>query len=141
MAIRIRGRAPLKVLFVPLSRAAECFRRAQTASPQHAETTVNFGRALAHEGDLAAAADSFREVITPIPTDDKLRCASGEILTEAEQLNEAEAVFRAVVANHPDLPADHSSLLITLSFQPDARQADLLAEHRLWAQRHPHAPA
>jgi protein O-GlcNAc transferase len=121
--------------------AAECFRRALAASPQLAETAVNLGRALAHEGDLAAAAECLREATNRIPTDGKLRSALGEILTEAGHLTEAEAVFRDVVANHPDLSAAHSSLLIALNFKPEARQADLLAEHRLWAQRHGRAAA
>ncbi len=51
-------------------------------------------------------------------------------------LDGAVAAHRRAVELNPDSAETHSNLLYVLNFHPDSSPAELLAEHREWAQRH-----
>jgi tetratricopeptide (TPR) repeat protein len=82
--------------------AADAFRRAVAAAPDHAAAQGSLGLALAQLGELDAAIDALRAALALAPDDAGLRYNLGNALREQGRLDEALDAYRAALAVQPD---------------------------------------
>ncbi len=116
--------------------AAACYEAAIELEPTDAEAYNNLGYLRARQDRLTDAAALYRKAIDRDPTYAEPHTNRGNLLKDLGELDAAIASYRRAVELRPDLSALHSNLLLTLHYHPDCSPADLLREHRAWAQRH-----
>lgn len=87
------------------TRAADVLRQALALSPDSQDLAFNLGWALLGEGDPAAAAFAFRELVTRAPLDRQARLVLAWALGLAGRGGEAEEEWKAVAALAPGFEA------------------------------------
>jgi predicted O-linked N-acetylglucosamine transferase (SPINDLY family) len=133
------ARHNLAVLLVgrrKFTQAVGLFREALRLRPGLVEASNGLARALARLGDLDGAVAAAREALGRQPDHAPSWSCLGELLAQQGRGPESVDAFREALRLQPDLAVAHSSLLIALNFDPDLTPAQLLTEHRLWAERH-----
>jgi predicted O-linked N-acetylglucosamine transferase (SPINDLY family) len=97
-------------------------------------------RSLAHvvvqQGRIDDALELCEEAIRRAPESAALQTAWGDVLAQAGRVSESAEAFREAVRLDPKAELAHGCLLNTLQFHPDLTPAELLAEHRIWAEAH-----
>jgi protein O-GlcNAc transferase len=116
--------------------AAACYEAAIELDPADAEAYNNLGYLRARQDRLTDAAALYHKAIERDPTYAEPHTNRGNLLKDLGELDAALASYRRAVELRPDLSALHSNLLLTLHYHPACSPADLLREHRAWAQRH-----
>jgi protein O-GlcNAc transferase len=116
--------------------AALCYEAAIDLDAGYAEAHNNLGFLRARQDRLAEAEELYRKAIELDPTFAEPHTNRGNLLKDRGELDTAIASYRRAVALRPDLSALHSNLLLSLHYHPDYSPADLLREHREWAERH-----
>src|SRR5262249_40296735 len=92
--------------------------------------------AYAGQGFLDKAIDSFKEAVRLKPDQGTYHHHLGATWMQVGELDAAFAGIRKALDLNPDDAGARSSLLFFLCYDPRAKQADVLAEHRRWAELH-----
>jgi predicted O-linked N-acetylglucosamine transferase (SPINDLY family) len=116
--------------------AARCYEAAIQLDPAYAEAHNNLGFLFARRDQLAEAEALYRKAIELDARYAEPHANRGNLLKDQGELDAAIGCYRRAVELRPDLSALHSNLLLTLHYHPDYSPADLLREHRSWAERH-----
>ena len=119
--------------------AAAWFRAALRLDPEAAYVHTALGAIDAEASCFDEAIVHFRRALE---IDENFHDARGYLdtaLNEAGRYDETEAVYRDAVALRPEDPASHSVLLFNMQFWPHVSAADILAEARVWNERHARA--
>jgi protein O-GlcNAc transferase len=115
--------------------AAE-YRKALALDPNYAEAHNNLANVLEREDKLAEAIAGYRTAIRLKPDYAEAYANLGNVFKEQGNLDEAIDCCRAAVARMPELSLLHSNLLLSLHYSLRYSPADLVREHRAWAERH-----
>src|SRR5262245_17752300 len=116
--------------------AARCYETAIALDPAYAEAHNNLGLLRARRDRLADADAHYRKAIELAPEYAEPYTNRGNLLKDRGELDAAIGCYRRAIEIRPDLSQLHSNLLLTLHYHPDCSPADLLREHRAWAERH-----
>ena len=116
--------------------AARCYEAAIELDPGYAEANNNLGFLLARQDRLTEADALYRKAIDLEPEYAEPHTNRGNLLKDRGELDAAIACYRRAIELRPDLSALHSNLLLPLHYHPGYSPADLLREHRAWAERH-----
>jgi len=116
--------------------AARCYEAAIELDPAYAEAYNNLGYVLARQDRLTDAEALYRKAIDLDPEYAEPHTNRGNLLKDRGELDAAIDCYRRAIELRPDLSALHSNLLLTLHYHPDYSPADLMREHRSWAERH-----
>jgi protein O-GlcNAc transferase len=116
--------------------AARCYEAAIELDPGYAEAYNNLGYVLARQDRQTDADVFYGKAIDLNPEYAEPHTNRGNLLKDRGELDAAIACYRRAIELRPDLSALHSNLLLTLHYHPDYSPADLLREHRAWAERH-----
>jgi predicted O-linked N-acetylglucosamine transferase (SPINDLY family) len=116
--------------------AARCYEAAIGLDPGYAEAYNNLGYLLARQDRLTDAEALYRKAIDLDPEYAEPHTNRGNLLKDRGELDAAIDCYRRAIELRPDLSALHSNLLLTLHYHPGYSPADLLREHRAWAERH-----
>ena len=106
--------------------------------PDYAEAHATMALALKGKGLLDDAVNACSRAMVLAPDQAEPRNTMGNILKDMGRIQQAIDSYRRGVELAPNEPAVHSNLLYTLYFDTRCSQAELLAEHRAWAERHAH---
>jgi protein O-GlcNAc transferase len=104
--------------------------------PSNAEAHATMALALKRKGLLDDAKNFCARALSLAPDLAEPHNTMGNILKDMGQVREAIAHFQLAVQRAPNEPAAHSNLLYTLYFDPRCSPTELLAQHRIWADRH-----
>jgi predicted O-linked N-acetylglucosamine transferase (SPINDLY family) len=115
-----------------LDEAVACFRRAIRLEPARPEAHNVLGHALLTKGRCAAAKRCLEEALRLRPGYPAAHDNMGRVLKTQGLAAEALSHHRAALAGSPR-PESHSNLLFSLNFPAGIEPADILAEHRRWA--------
>lgn len=116
--------------------AAGCYEAAIELEPAYAEAHNNLGLVRARQDRLADAEALYLKATDLDPGYAEPLTNRGNLLKDRGDLDAAIGCYRRAVELRPDLSGVHSNLLLTLHYHPDFSPADLLREHRAWAERH-----
>jgi predicted O-linked N-acetylglucosamine transferase (SPINDLY family) len=116
--------------------AARCYEAAIELDGSYAEAYNNLGFLRARRDRMTDADAYYRKAIDLDPSYAEPHTNRGNLLKDRGELDAAIACYRRAVELRPDLSALHSNLLLTLHYHPGYSPADLLREHRAWAERH-----
>jgi protein O-GlcNAc transferase len=116
--------------------AAGCYAAGIELDPGYAEVYNNLGYLRARQDRLTEAESLYRKAIDLDPLYAEPHSNRGNLQKDLGELDAAIASYRRAVLLRPDLSALHSNLLLTLHYHPGYSPADLLREHRAWAERH-----
>jgi predicted O-linked N-acetylglucosamine transferase (SPINDLY family) len=116
--------------------AVGCYEAAIELDPGYAEAYNNLGFVLARQDRLTDADALYRKAIDLDPEYAEPHTNRGNLLKDRGELDAAIRCYRRAIELRPDLSAIHSNLLLPLHYHPDYSPADLLREHRAWAERH-----
>jgi len=116
--------------------AARCYEAAIELDPGYAEAYNNLGFLLARQDRLTDADALYQKAIDLDPRYAEPHTNRGNLLKDRGELDAAIACYRRAIELRPDLSALHSNLLLPLHYHPGYSPADLLREHRAWAERH-----
>jgi len=116
--------------------AARCHAAAIELDPGYAEAYNNLGYLLARQDRLTDAEALYRKAIELDPGYAEPHTNRGNLLKDRGELDAAIDCYRRAIELRPDLSALHSNLLLTLHYHPDYSSAELMREHRSWAERH-----
>ena len=116
--------------------AARCYEAAIALDPAYAEAHNNLGVLRARRDRLADADALYRKAIELEPEYAEPYTNRGNLLKDRGELDAAIACYRRAIDIRPDLSQLHSNLLLTLHYHSGCSPADLLREHRAWAERH-----
>jgi predicted O-linked N-acetylglucosamine transferase (SPINDLY family) len=122
-----------------LGRPAEAlcaYTRAVGLAPASAEARVTLGTALDAAGRADDAFAAFAEALRLNPDLPEALNNVGNVLVEAGRTAEAVGLLRRAAAGRPAFDALHSNYLLALNYRSEVPAAELLAEHRAWAERH-----
>jgi predicted O-linked N-acetylglucosamine transferase (SPINDLY family) len=119
-----------------LEGAIAAYRQAIALRPNFADVHNNLGIALHDRGELDEAIAAYRQAIALNPNFPEAHSNLGNSLRDRGQIDEAVAAYRHAVAIRPSFAEAHSNLIYSLYFDTRCSQAELLAEHRTWAERH-----
>jgi protein O-GlcNAc transferase len=117
-------------------KAVECFDLAIRLAPTAAVVHNNRGNALRALKRFNEAIASYRNAINLDPARAEFFVNCGVALQSQGRLKEALDCFRRSLELAPKNAAAHGASLFTLHYDPAVGNAQLLEEHRLWAQRH-----
>src|SRR5262249_260796 len=104
--------------------------------PDYAEAYNNRGYVLARQDRVTEADALYARAIDLDPEYAEPHTNRGNLLKDRGELDAAIASYRRAIELRPDLSGLHSNLLLTLHYHLDYAPADLLREHRAWAERH-----
>ena len=116
--------------------AAGCYEAAIELDPSYAEPHNNLGVLRARRDRLTDAEAHYAKAIELDAQYAEPYTNRGNLLKDRGELDAAIASYRRAIEIRPDLSQLHSNLLLTLHYHPDYSPADLLREHRAWAERH-----
>ena len=116
--------------------AARCYEAAIALDPTYAEAHNNLGVLRARRDRLADADAHYQKAIELAPAYAEPYTNRGNLLKDRGELDAAIDCYRRAIELRPDLSQLHSNLLLTLHYHPECSPADLLNEHRAWAERH-----
>jgi len=116
--------------------AARCYEAAIALDPAYAEPHNNLGLLRARRDRLAEADALYRKAIELAPEYAEPYTNRGNLLKDRGDLGAAIGCYRRAIEIRPDLSQLHSNLLLTLHYHSACSPADLLREHRAWAERH-----
>src|SRR5215471_9832971 len=116
--------------------AARCYEAAIELDPGYAEAYNNLGFLRARQDRLTDADALYGKAIELDPAYAEPHTNRGNLLKDRGELDAAIACYRRAIELRPDLSALHSNLLLPLHYHPGYSPADLLREHRAWAERH-----
>ena len=111
--------------------AITAFRQAIALEPARPEAHNILGHALFVSGRCDEARAAFEAALRIRPDFAPALDNLGRLCKATGQLAEAVAHFRAALAAKP-APGTHSNLLLALNYLPDAKPAEVFAEHRRW---------
>jgi predicted O-linked N-acetylglucosamine transferase (SPINDLY family) len=120
--------------------AVEHFRQALRLQPDLVEAHRNLGHTLMRLGRLDEALASYREALQRRPHEAQGYVHVGDALAQQGRLDEAKATFEEALRLDPSAAGAHACLLNALAHDPGVAPADLLAEHRRWAEVHARVP-
>jgi protein O-GlcNAc transferase len=116
--------------------AVRCYETAIELDPGYAEAYNNLGFLYARQDRLLEADALYRKAIELDSDYAEPHTNRGNLLKDRGEIDAALACYRRAIELRPDLSALHSNLLLPLHYHPDYSSADLLREHRAWAERH-----
>jgi predicted O-linked N-acetylglucosamine transferase (SPINDLY family) len=116
--------------------AASCYEAAIELDPSYAEPHNNLGVLRARRDRLTEAEAHYTKAIELDAQYAEPYTNRGNLLKDRGELDAAIACYRRAIEIRPDLSQLHSNLLLTLHYHPGYSPADLLREHRAWAERH-----
>jgi protein O-GlcNAc transferase len=116
--------------------AARCYEAAIDLDPGYAEAYNNLGFVLARQDRLTDADALYRKAIDLDPEYAEPHTNRGNLFKDRGEIDAAIVCYRRAIELRPDLSALHSNLLLPLHYHPGYSPADLLREHRAWAERH-----
>jgi predicted O-linked N-acetylglucosamine transferase (SPINDLY family) len=116
--------------------AAHCYEASIELDPGYAEAYNNLGLVRARQDRLADADALYRKAIELVPEYAEPHTNRGNLRKDCGELDAAIGCYRRAIELRPDLSALHSNLLLALHYHPGYSPADLLREHRAWADRH-----
>jgi predicted O-linked N-acetylglucosamine transferase (SPINDLY family) len=116
--------------------AASCYEAAIELDPSYAEPHNNLGALRARRDRLTDAEAHYMKAIELDAQYAEPYTNRGNLLKDRGELDAAIACYRRAIEIRPDLSQLHSNLLLTLHYHPGYSPADLLREHRAWAERH-----
>lgn len=99
-------------------RAIECFRQALAADADYGDANCRIAEALWAQGDIDAAAIHYQAEIERNADDVEVQLDLGEMLIEADRLEEARDVLAKALLSHPDSASAHYCMA-ELSMQRD----------------------
>jgi Flp pilus assembly protein TadD len=100
--------------------------RAQSATLEQAQAQVA-------SQDWRAANDTIERGLSAHPNDARLRLLQGLARAQQGQLSQAQAVFEALIADHPELSEPYNNLGIVLALQGNKEEARRQFEKALLA--------
>ncbi|HUT39817.1 MAG TPA: tetratricopeptide repeat protein [Gammaproteobacteria bacterium] len=98
-----------------LPSAIVCYRRARLLQPEEFATVYLLGIAQIQVGDDAGATDNLRAALALNPDDAPARLRLGEVLFKGGKLEEARALFEALLKQQPDSAWAHHRLAQVLA--------------------------
>ncbi|HEY1922863.1 MAG TPA: tetratricopeptide repeat protein [Tepidisphaeraceae bacterium] len=119
-----------------LDGAIAAYRQAIVLRPNFADIQNNLGIALQERGDLDEAVVAFERAIALKPDYAEAYSNLGSARKDRGEIEESIAASRQAIALRPSFAEAHSNLIYSLHYDPRCSQAELLAEHRAWAERH-----
>jgi len=118
-----------------LDEATACFRESIRLRPQDPWAYLNLGKALRTQDQLDDAEAAFRQAIQLAPNLAPAYNMLGSCLREQCRIREAIDAYRTSIRLDPNAREPHSNLCYGLYFDPQARPAEVLAQHVEWARR------
>jgi predicted O-linked N-acetylglucosamine transferase (SPINDLY family) len=117
-----------------LDEAVAAYRQAIRIKPNYAEAHANLGRALTRQGKLDEAVAALRRAIHIKPDHADAYSNLGSALNRQGKLDEAIAAYREAIRIKPDYAEAFSNLLFCLQHKPGVTKAEVLREHKRWAE-------
>ena len=114
--------------------AVAAYRQAIRIKPNYAEAHANLGRALTRQGKLDEAVAALRRAIRIKPDNADAYSNLGSALNRQGKLDEAIAAYREAIRIKPDYAEAFSNLLFCLQHKPGVTKAEVLREHKRWAE-------
>ncbi len=142
--LRLRPDSPgaynnLGLALLNANRAEEAvltFQQALYLQPSLADAHNNLGLALGARGDFDEALTCFERALQFTPDHFGAMVNLGNACKDQGQLVEAVDYYRKALETRPHEASVHSNLLLALQYQAEANPLEILAEARLYAQRH-----
>ncbi|MBS0266803.1 MAG: tetratricopeptide repeat protein [Planctomycetes bacterium] len=119
-----------------LAGGAALLRESLQLTPGNALALSNLGNVLKDLGQLDEAVDAYQAALRLRPDLPLIYNNLAVALTSQGLLDEALAAYRQALDRDPDFIQARSNFLYTLNFCPGWTAEQILAEHRLWDQRH-----
>ena len=119
-----------------LDDAAACFRRAIELNPKFAVAHNHLGAILDKQSRFEEATPCFQAATQLQPDFAEAHSNLGLAMLRLGRIDQAIANFRNAQAIDPALVGAHSNMLLVLQYRPDITPAELLAEHRVFDERH-----
>jgi predicted O-linked N-acetylglucosamine transferase (SPINDLY family) len=119
--------------------AAACLRQSVQKFPADPEARRQYGQVLVRLGRLDQAETQLRECLRGRPADTGAGNDLAVALLQQGKLDQARVAFDRVLALQPDNAAAHSLRLYLLNYDHQVPPAELLQEHRNWANRFAHS--
>jgi predicted O-linked N-acetylglucosamine transferase (SPINDLY family) len=116
--------------------SVKLIRRAIEIAPTNAAYYGSLGNALQDQRQLDEAIVSFRHAIRLRPDFAEAYNNHGNVLRDTGQLDEAIAALREAIRLGPEKVGAHSSLLVTLHYDPTQSAEAIYEEHRRWNEVH-----
>ena len=118
-----------------MDEAVASYRRALALRPDFAEVHNNLGNVYFDLMQPDEAASSYRQALEFQPDFAKAHNNLGNALKQLGQLDEAAKSYRSALASRPDFAEAHSNLLFCLGHGETVNAAELLFEHRRFAEQ------
>jgi predicted O-linked N-acetylglucosamine transferase (SPINDLY family) len=116
--------------------AADLFREALRLRPGLVDASLGLARALGRLGELDGAVTAVRDALSRQAGHAPAWNCLGDLLDLQGRGAESIHAYREALRHDPTLAVAHGSLLVALNLDTALTPAELLAEHRLWEQRH-----
>jgi predicted O-linked N-acetylglucosamine transferase (SPINDLY family) len=117
-----------------LDEAVAEFRQAIHIKPNYAEAHSNLGSALTSQGKLDEAVAEFRQAIHIKPDYAEAYSGLGGALVRQGKVDEAVDAYREAIRIKPDYSEAFSNLLMSQQHKPGVTKAEVLREHKRWAE-------
>ncbi|HYQ16183.1 MAG TPA: hypothetical protein VEQ58_10510, partial [Polyangiaceae bacterium] len=116
--------------------AAAWFGVALKLNPQSAYVETALGAIHSDAGRFEEAIPHFRRALEIDKSFHPARGYLDTALEETGRFAELEAVYRDAIAVRPEDPIPHNVLLFNMQYWPNVSARDILAEARVWNERH-----
>ena len=119
-----------------LDDAVENFQRAIALKPDFLQARNNLGNAFRKLSRFDAALGAFKGAVAIDPGNGLAYNEMAFVYHDLGRLDEALAALQRAIEIKPDYAEAHSNLLYLQTYHGVLSHDEVLAEHRLWAQRH-----
>jgi protein O-GlcNAc transferase len=119
-----------------LDRSIAARQKAVDLKPDFAELHVNLGNALSEAGRLEDGVACYERALALKPDFAEAYYNLGSALKDAGRLDEAAAAYRKSFALRPSFAHAHSSLILTMLYDPASDARSILLESENWNRQH-----
>jgi predicted O-linked N-acetylglucosamine transferase (SPINDLY family) len=120
--------------------AVAAFRRALEREPGSLEALRWLGMSLARGRQMSEARQLLERYVERRPEPSSAMAMLGHLEMIDGRYARGAALMRRALEHPGSGPAEHSTLVFDLNYDPDLDHDALIAEHRLWAHRHTPQP-
>lgn len=119
-----------------LAEAVTAYEQALAISPDHAVAQNNLGNTLVKQGKLHAAMARYQEALRLNPDLGEAHVNLSWTYKEHGMIAEDVSCLRRYLERHPEDHRAHSDMLFSMNYDPIYTPERLLAEAKVWWQRH-----
>jgi predicted O-linked N-acetylglucosamine transferase (SPINDLY family) len=124
-----------------LAKAEAILQKALAIQPDLPPAHNNLGTVYRDQGLLVEAEQCYLQALANGPGHAPALQNLGELLAQQGRVAEAITYLRKSIEAKPDCAAGHSTYLVILNYDPEIAPETVVAEHRMWGERHGRAPA